>query len=253
VVASVTTTLTTIIANTFNRKRSEATKLDHRLPLSLAARQQTVMPSNVPIYASACSGTVRYSSACSCLGLTKSTITVAAPTTVVPSTSTVTVTPTNTQNMTVTSTTTIDATATVGCNTYYLQAQGSSVDAQYVVLPGSDDETITQFTSNINGAAIFTLDSSGNLFNSQYRADTDPFSPATIYFDRPGDFSGAPALNCTIAGALNCTGYTAAATIFQLCPADCSTGGELCGGVALGTSVDSRCQSLSFNAIPACT
>ncbi|CZR61930.1 uncharacterized protein PAC_11827 [Phialocephala subalpina] len=37
------------------------------------ARQVTVVPNSVPIYASACSGTVRYSSACSCAGITVST------------------------------------------------------------------------------------------------------------------------------------------------------------------------------------
>lgn len=39
----------------------------------IAARQVTQVPNLVPIYASACSGTVRYSSACSCAGITAST------------------------------------------------------------------------------------------------------------------------------------------------------------------------------------
>jgi hypothetical protein len=43
-------------------------------------RQATVSPSAVPPYASACSGTVRYASACSCFGITKSTVTAAQPT-----------------------------------------------------------------------------------------------------------------------------------------------------------------------------
>ena len=37
------------------------------------ARQVTQLPNQVPIYASACSGTARYSSACSCAGVTMST------------------------------------------------------------------------------------------------------------------------------------------------------------------------------------
>ncbi|KAF8865594.1 hypothetical protein BDZ45DRAFT_736163 [Acephala macrosclerotiorum] len=37
------------------------------------ARQVTVVPNSVPIYASACSGALRYSSACSCAGITVST------------------------------------------------------------------------------------------------------------------------------------------------------------------------------------
>jgi hypothetical protein len=54
-----------------------------RRDVTLAARQNTVA---VPTYASACSGTSRYSSACSCWGFTVSTTTVATPTVTVTST-----------------------------------------------------------------------------------------------------------------------------------------------------------------------
>lgn len=63
----------------------------------------TVSPSAVPAYASACSGTSRYSSACSCAGVTPSYITAPAPTT------TVTVTA---NTITTTTVTTAIATAT---------------------------------------------------------------------------------------------------------------------------------------------
>ncbi|KAL1874424.1 hypothetical protein VTK73DRAFT_301 [Phialemonium thermophilum] len=43
-------------------------------------RQATAVPSNIPSYASACSGSVRYSSACSCIGVTASTTLAPAPT-----------------------------------------------------------------------------------------------------------------------------------------------------------------------------
>lgn len=56
----------------------------------LEARQATVHPSVVPVYASACSGTARYSSACSCWGITATTTT--APTPTIYSTVTATVT-----------------------------------------------------------------------------------------------------------------------------------------------------------------
>lgn len=46
-------------------------------------RQQTESPCEIPAYASACSGAVRYSSACSCVGATRSTVFAAAPTTTV--------------------------------------------------------------------------------------------------------------------------------------------------------------------------
>jgi len=39
----------------------------------LYPRQETVAPTNIPAYASACSGSVRYSSACSCVGVTAMT------------------------------------------------------------------------------------------------------------------------------------------------------------------------------------
>ena len=54
-----------------------------------AKRAATVSPSAVPSYASACSGTARYSSACACFGVSKTTITAPVPT----STVTVTGTP----------------------------------------------------------------------------------------------------------------------------------------------------------------
>lgn len=50
----------------------------------------TEIPSNIPTYAAACSGTVRYTSACFCLGATSATITVNAPTTVITLSETVT-------------------------------------------------------------------------------------------------------------------------------------------------------------------
>jgi hypothetical protein len=47
-------------------------------------RQVTDVPSAVPTYASPRSGVVKYSSACSCLGITETTIIVAAPVSRVP-------------------------------------------------------------------------------------------------------------------------------------------------------------------------
>lgn len=46
----------------------------------IQARQVTKTPSSVPAYASACSGTARYSSACSCAGVTGVTTTAPIPT-----------------------------------------------------------------------------------------------------------------------------------------------------------------------------
>lgn len=57
---------------------------------------EIIVPGSVPMYASACSGTARYSSACSCAGFTSSTTTVTAPAVTSTSTSTVYLSPTAT-------------------------------------------------------------------------------------------------------------------------------------------------------------
>lgn len=53
-----------------------------------SATATTNCPTNVPSYASACSGTVKYQSACSCWGLTKSTTTLPTPSTTITTTET---------------------------------------------------------------------------------------------------------------------------------------------------------------------
>jgi len=77
-----TTTIVTTVTSIPPHKRDAG---------ALDARQVTVIPAAVPTYASACSGAVRYKSACSCWGITESVTT--APTPVVTVISTVTVTP----------------------------------------------------------------------------------------------------------------------------------------------------------------
>ncbi|KAH7312210.1 hypothetical protein B0I35DRAFT_480687 [Stachybotrys elegans] len=61
--------------------------------IGVAKRQETQIPSLIPAYASACSGAVRYSSACSCLGASAMTVTAQAPTVIVTQTDLVTVSP----------------------------------------------------------------------------------------------------------------------------------------------------------------
>ncbi|KAF3908861.1 hypothetical protein AA313_de0201486 [Arthrobotrys entomopaga] len=58
----------------------------------LHKRQATVIPSDIPVYATPCSGAVRYSSACSCLGVLPTTLTVEAPSTTITISATVTTT-----------------------------------------------------------------------------------------------------------------------------------------------------------------
>ncbi|RVD88979.1 uncharacterized protein DFL_000003 [Arthrobotrys flagrans] len=47
---------------------------------NIKARPVTVIPSRIPAYAAACSGSARYSSACSCIGVRPSTTTARTPT-----------------------------------------------------------------------------------------------------------------------------------------------------------------------------
>ncbi|KAK6332696.1 hypothetical protein TWF696_002725 [Orbilia brochopaga] len=59
---------------------------------ALGKRQETEIPSNIPTYASPCAGASRYSSACSCIGVLPTAITVAAPSTTVTLSTTVSLT-----------------------------------------------------------------------------------------------------------------------------------------------------------------
>ncbi|KAI5203839.1 hypothetical protein E4T39_03911 [Aureobasidium subglaciale] len=89
-------------------------KIVAALPISnLEKRQQTVRPSAIPAYASPCSGAVRYSSACSCVGATATTITAATPTTVSITTTTTISVSTSTASATTTTTITVQTTSTV--------------------------------------------------------------------------------------------------------------------------------------------
>ncbi|MCJ1290149.1 hypothetical protein MMC34_001685 [Xylographa carneopallida] len=105
-VITVPVTETVTLAPPVETLKKRALHPDLRAPaISLAARQMTVAPSSIPTYASACSGAVRYSSACSCIGVTKSTTTAPTPIT------TKTVTATAVQTVVVTQTSSATATA----------------------------------------------------------------------------------------------------------------------------------------------
>jgi len=85
VTASTSTVYVTTTAGPLQRKRFAAGEVN-----DLAVRQVTVVPSAVPTYASACSGSARYSSACSCAGVTRTTITASTPLTTTTSSPTTT-------------------------------------------------------------------------------------------------------------------------------------------------------------------
>ncbi|EPE24991.1 hypothetical protein GLAREA_11572 [Glarea lozoyensis ATCC 20868] len=228
-------------------KRAVDAPLNHQITgLKLAVRQQTVIPSRIPVYASACSGAVRYSSACSCIGVIRSTTTVATPV----GTTTITLTATQSPTSTVVVTSTAIATATGSA--YALRAVGSTVDGQYVSMNNQEDGIIDAFTTDISSAARFNIGTGGKLLSyGRYRANTDNFSPATIFFNSPGTFTGTTDLSCSVGptSTLTCTGFNGA-NQFQLCPSGCTTNSEPCNGISLATSLDVRCQQIGFVAVP---
>lgn len=116
-------------------------------------RQVTDVPSDIPTYASACSGAVRYSSACSCIGVTAETITANSPVTTV--TVSQTVTPTT---LTVESTVaTVDATTIVATRTVIVtvtdvvSATTTEVDTTTTKVVATVSATTTPENDCVNG------------------------------------------------------------------------------------------------------
>ncbi|KAI6779016.1 uncharacterized protein J7T54_004512 [Emericellopsis cladophorae] len=111
-------------------------------------RQVTVHPSVMPTYATACRSVEAYSSACSCIGISPTTVTEATPTVTVTSTSIVTasttiglvetvtttgtVAVTDTESRTVTATTTKTVVAFPPWETFVVRAVGGRVNGQFV-------------------------------------------------------------------------------------------------------------------------
>ncbi|KAK6343498.1 hypothetical protein TWF730_011088 [Orbilia blumenaviensis] len=146
---------------------------------------QTFIPSNIPTYASACSGSIRYSSACSCIGMTAKKTTLPAPTT-----TTLTVTDTASQ----TSKTTVAGTATV---TSFLIAMPDIFEGgPYVkATPWEYDgeSYITGFlTSDPLQATHFYLGPDGRLKSNggEVGIYTGLEYPSKVYFDLSADIYG---------------------------------------------------------------
>jgi hypothetical protein len=160
---------------------------------------------------------------------------------------------------TVDTTTTDVLTSTVICSavptSFYLVAEGAGVSGEFVVTSQQQNQIIDTFSTDIGEATQFAI-IGGNLYQGTYEANTDETAIATVFFDTPGTFSGIINLACStpvpLAGLLSCSGYNGD-SIFQLCPAGRTcAGSEPCGGVSIGSTVDSRCQPIRFIAVPAC-
>ena len=209
--------------------------------LYLAPRQVTATPTSIPTYASACSGTVRYSSACSCIGATHTTTTAKAPTT----------------------TTTVSTTATVTeCAspfpTFVLQLENSGIVLNGIHLDGTygqfddGDGPILGFNGSPRSQAIvLSLNAAGNLVMDQNGliAYSDyGQSMEILHFTDPADAyaTSNPAV-CSVAGdQLKCS--TGAPKILMLCPGEAVT-----NDVFIGVSLEpAPCVSPTFKVVPVC-
>lgn len=125
----------------------------------------TVQPTAVPAYASACSGTVRYSSACSCFGVTETTITMPTPTTF--TTTTITGTTTITTEVATTSVAILSETTTL----ISLVAATSTED---IIETISITTTTTSSVLATSTAITNALCQNGNFVNGLLAPCTDP-------------------------------------------------------------------------------
>ncbi|KAH7420097.1 hypothetical protein BKA64DRAFT_738164 [Cadophora sp. MPI-SDFR-AT-0126] len=186
-----------------------------------------------PTYASPCSGSARYTSACSCIGVAKTT----APPTPTPT-----------------------PTPTTDCNAFYLKIQcATNPNIVYAVLPNADDQYIAIFTGNPAEAAKFTLTADGSLISNGHIAGMEKATNlGTVFFQTDPAASNRVTLKCTRSAAtdvLSCVGNSATTSQFEDCPGTCGRppNTPFCGGVALGNYDDINCAPFNFLAIGVCT
>ncbi|KAF4549033.1 Hypothetical protein D9617_24g017470 [Elsinoe fawcettii] len=206
--------------------------LQKRSPV-VSCLPSTTAPSRVPTYASACSGTVRYSSACSCAGITQAFTTIPAVTVTSTSTTTTTTTPlatstrTNTisNTITVTSvvpttfdttvatvtvpspvtiTTSITVTATATCNAYRFAVTGGSRAGQYINGGTPDPNDINygflRFTTDLASASPFVIRPNGRVYGNNIYGWITQSGPYYILqmTDASQSFYGVPSVTCSV-------------------------------------------------------
>ncbi|KAK6535469.1 hypothetical protein TWF694_001925 [Orbilia ellipsospora] len=183
-------------------------------------RQVTVNPTSIPAYASPCSGAARYSSACSCIGVSHVTVTVPAPSTTITQTTTSTTTVTSTLTTTTITSTVTDQTVTV------TTTDSTQTNAQVVVVTATTflmqslDYNAGDYLVPSNGgfglaassasAAKFQILASNGLMNltdgsALYGTPSEVASGSdTVYFISGSPSSTVPcAPYCNIAAATN--------------------------------------------------
>ncbi|MCJ1391564.1 hypothetical protein MMC18_004428 [Xylographa bjoerkii] len=207
------------------------------LAAAVQARQAIAAPSSIPPYASACSGTARYASACSCIGVTPTTKTAAAPI------------------VTVTATVTVTNSSPNPAPTFLLRLVGSGLVLNGVPLDGTfgtiddGDGELVGFNGDAGAdAAYFTLNAAGNLVmlvngfigyqDAGQTAELMHFNPrATVV--AAGE---VPAVCAIVGGALKCA--TDGNSVFVLCP-----GFAVTDDLFLVSVVQSGCTAVTIDAI----
>ncbi|KAF3913283.1 hypothetical protein ABW20_dc0100424 [Dactylellina cionopaga] len=210
------------------------TDLTEEVGATVKKRQHTVIPTAIPAYASPCSGAIRYSSACSCLGLAVSTVTVASPSTTITVPTTVTFTETVSPTLDTTTITITDSTATVEQTiatrtettavatvtlSIRLRANGGAQDGKYIRFTSQTSPPIgfpyelSRFTTDIGQATSFKFDATtgylkvaGSSYSLTVQGTLD--SPLYVFNVNPAKASAANGvpLICTLSGVnLGCT------------------------------------------------
>ncbi|KAF3913317.1 hypothetical protein ABW20_dc0102435 [Dactylellina cionopaga] len=144
-------------------------------------RATTASSATIPAYASPCSGMSRFTSACSCIGVTtQKTVTAPTPsitvtasqtvsvskTTSLPETSLVTTTDTTETKTSFTATTTVSSVATVTANKFKLSATYlGSMKYFKIQSAGTNLYYLTSSTTDIASASIFYIKFSGALYS----------------------------------------------------------------------------------------
>ncbi|KAF3904783.1 hypothetical protein ABW20_dc0103117 [Dactylellina cionopaga] len=176
---TVSATSTFVVSTTAVTTKSITTTITRNLPrTALRKRQQTGVDSVIPAYASVCSGSVRYLSACSCLGAVPTTVTAETPSTTITVPTTVTSTETVSPTVDTKVVTLIDATVTVtqtistrtettviatqSWTAFKIRATSDSPGQAGNYLYESGETVVTgvylnRFTSNIARASVYYL------------------------------------------------------------------------------------------------
>jgi len=221
---------------------------DHGVGKRQATNSMTTK--QLPTYASACQPS-QYVSACACLSIQPSTITLpgstasAVQTTIVTSTATTTV---------VTKTLTACANPTP---TFHLQSTSGYGVGQYAY-EANNYGYVQGLTPDVSSAASFYLLSNGDIYNPRNGysviGSATGYAGSLFFQTAPASEFGAYAVNCILAaggsGTITCHDGNGGSQ-FQYCGND--GGPDQLTSIVLDATVDAGCDALTFVAVPVCT